>query len=335
MSPTPIKEEETQETPDETPNTTEPPKTKKGEKLKSIMEAASALTTLGDSGEEDGSAASSPEKEDEDIDDKPKTVEISTASKRYIPEHKKPDAALTFPEKLMKMMMWADKQPKDFCVAWIADGKSFVIRDPDAFTRKVVPKYFKPTKFSSFTRKLYRWGFRQVNRGIGPDDPIIFGNEFFQRDNAELMAQMRSTTAASQRKMKNDNSVYPYPGMEQEQNSRYLLDRFYQEKAMGGMGGQGFGFPGMRPMNPMMMNMPNMQNNMQGMQNSQFMMQNHMPMGYGSQQSQQQQQKQPQSPGFNNNNNRFSMMPQQDVQQGGKAASDIVNAAINALRHAS
>jgi hypothetical protein len=52
---------------------------------------------------------------------------------------------------------------------------------------------------------VYRWGFRQVNRGIGPDDPIIFGNEYFQRDDAELMAKMRSTTAASTRKQEEDN----------------------------------------------------------------------------------------------------------------------------------
>lgn len=52
---------------------------------------------------------------------------------------------------------------------------------------------------------MYRWGFRQVNRGIGPDDPIIFGNEYFQRDNAELMTKMRSTTAASTRKQEEDN----------------------------------------------------------------------------------------------------------------------------------
>jgi hypothetical protein len=52
---------------------------------------------------------------------------------------------------------------------------------------------------------VYRWGFRQVNRGIGPDDPIIFGNEYFQRDDAELMSKMRSTTAASTRKQEEDN----------------------------------------------------------------------------------------------------------------------------------
>lgn len=99
----------------------------------------------------------------------------------------------------MNMMRYAEKQEnhETFCVAWLSDGRSFVIRDADAFTRQVVPQFFKATKFSSFTRKLYRWGFRQVNRGIGPDDPIIFGNEYFQRDHAELMVKMRSITAGN------------------------------------------------------------------------------------------------------------------------------------------
>lgn len=56
-------------------------------------------------------------------------------------------------------MRYAEEQgdSEGFCVAWLDDGKSFIIRKPDDFTRNVVPKFFKPTKFSSFTRKLYRW----------------------------------------------------------------------------------------------------------------------------------------------------------------------------------
>jgi HSF-type DNA-binding len=103
---------------------------------------------------------------------------------------------------MMAMMRFVDqfKDDENYCAAWLPDGKSFVVRNPDDFTRQVVPQFFKATKFSSFTRKLYRWGFRQINRGIGPDDPVIFGNEFFDRDNEALMSRMRSVTAAGTRK---------------------------------------------------------------------------------------------------------------------------------------
>lgn len=160
---------------------------------------------------------------------------------RYIPEHKKPDAALTFPEKLMNMMQYADnfKDDENYCIAWIPDGKSFVVRNPDTFTRQVLPKFFKATKFQSFTRKLYRWGFRQVNRGIGPDDPIIFGNEHFQRDDEELMVKMRSTTAASNRRARGDLSTMAgrKRSLEEldEQRKAILFERLCAEKAaMGG-----------------------------------------------------------------------------------------------------
>jgi len=47
----------------------------------------------------------------------------------------------------MNMMHYADEYKDDdrFCIAWIPDGKSFVIRNPDKFTRTVLPKFFKAT----------------------------------------------------------------------------------------------------------------------------------------------------------------------------------------------
>lgn len=155
----------------------------------------------------------------------------------------------------MKLMKFAETQGDDFCVTWMEDGKSFIIRKPDEFTRNVVPKFFKATKFSSFTRKLYRWGFRQVNRGIGPDDPIIFGNDHFQKGKAEQMANMRSVTAAATRKAEQQRSPMGYAGMkhpmegmlDEGSHKRMMMDHIYQQKASmlhnpafyGGMGPNG------------------------------------------------------------------------------------------------
>jgi hypothetical protein len=81
--------------------------TKKGpvtkEKLHSVMEAASALTALGDEESENGEGApSSPKIAPEESPDT--TAAAATpkddGSKRFLPDHKKPDAALTFPEKV-------------------------------------------------------------------------------------------------------------------------------------------------------------------------------------------------------------------------------------------
>ena len=100
----------------------------------------------------------------------------------------------------MHMMTYADEHGKDdaeYCISWLSEGKSFMVRDPEKFTRDLAPLFFKHTKFSSFTRKLYRWGFRQINRGSGVDDPIVFGNDNFQRDSKSLMKKMKSVTSTS------------------------------------------------------------------------------------------------------------------------------------------
>lgn len=138
----------------------------------------------------------------------------------------------------MNLMKEADvHDSKTFCIAWLADGKTFIIRDPEEFTRKVLSKFFKATKFSSFTRKLYRWGFRQVNRGIGPDDPIIFGNEYFQRDKEELTANMRSVTAASTRKQEKSSLEIALAQRAQleevnRQKNRVLIEHLLQQKGL-------------------------------------------------------------------------------------------------------
>jgi hypothetical protein len=81
-------------------------------KLRSIMEAASALTSLGDEDSECGDRSNSPfdgHKDDTEQGSKPvksdhetQEDEKGSASKRFLPDHKKPDAAPTFPEKVRK-----------------------------------------------------------------------------------------------------------------------------------------------------------------------------------------------------------------------------------------
>jgi hypothetical protein len=93
---------------DKTTEEKEEPKTKRPvtkEKLRSIMEAASALTALGDEEDsEEGSESGS--KKDDDGDEE---GEMDESGKRFIPDHKKPDAALTFPEKVSKLQLQRSK----------------------------------------------------------------------------------------------------------------------------------------------------------------------------------------------------------------------------------
>jgi hypothetical protein len=69
------------------------------------MEAASALTALvNEESSEAQAPAAAPEakKKEETADEAAARAEEEEDEKRFIPEHKKPDAALTFPEKVRK-----------------------------------------------------------------------------------------------------------------------------------------------------------------------------------------------------------------------------------------
>ena len=68
----------------------------------------------------------------------------------------------------------------DICdvVTWMPHGQSFIFIDPERFTNEILPNYFRKSKFSSFIRKLYRWGFRQIRkvRNIALDEYIYIRN---------------------------------------------------------------------------------------------------------------------------------------------------------------
>jgi len=140
----------------------------------------------------------------------PKNLPV-VPKERHIPAHKKKTCALTFPERLMSMLDYADEMkaksddPDNYCVTWLPEGGAFLVRDPKACAETVIPKFFKAVKFSSFARKLYRWGFHQIQRQDAdapslPAGAIIFASEHFKRDARHEMVKMRSITVARQKR---------------------------------------------------------------------------------------------------------------------------------------
>lgn len=108
-----------------------------------------------------------------------------------------------FPQRLMHIL----SQPSiSNIITWLPQGRSFVIIDPDVFASKILPHFFAETttntstsnsksknkkstacKYPSFTRKLNRWGFRQISRG---PDAGAFHHPLFQRDKPQLCLEM-------------------------------------------------------------------------------------------------------------------------------------------------
>lgn len=94
------------------------------------------------------------------------------------------DNAKIFPQKLMEILNEVSNQNS---IAWLPHGKAFLIINRQKFANEVLPKYFRKTKYTSFTRKLNRWNFTRVIRG---PEMGSYHHEFFQRGNEALCTQM-------------------------------------------------------------------------------------------------------------------------------------------------
>jgi hypothetical protein len=105
-----------------------------------------------------------------------------------------------FPRRLFRIL--SDPSICDI-ITWLPHGRAFVILKTDELAETVLPKYFPEScataqsaskssksqtcKYPSFTRKLNRWGFRQVTRG---PDSGAFHHNFFNREEPDLCLKM-------------------------------------------------------------------------------------------------------------------------------------------------
>ena len=62
-----------------------------------------------------------------------------------------------------------------------------MVLKPKVFAAEILPDHFKSAKYSSFTRKLHRWGFTRHYKG---DDSGAYYHPEFQRDRIDLVEQM-------------------------------------------------------------------------------------------------------------------------------------------------
>jgi hypothetical protein len=113
-------------------------------------------------------------------------MQISAFDKSYLDsqEDEADEDSKIFPQRLMEVLHDTSNQDS---IAWLPHGRSFIIVDRQKFCNFTLPKYFRKTKFTSFTRKLNRWNFSRVTRG--PEIGAYY-NEFFRKDNEALCTQM-------------------------------------------------------------------------------------------------------------------------------------------------
>ena len=77
---------------------------------------------------------------------------------------------LPFPYKLYQMLSDADQEGFQDIVSWNATGTSFKVHDSVAFTKTIIPKYFKQTRYKSFQVSRRVWPIATVG-------PTLLGNQ--------------------------------------------------------------------------------------------------------------------------------------------------------------
>eukprot|EP00529_Nitzschia_sp_RCC80_P031082 CAMPEP_0113453288 /NCGR_PEP_ID=MMETSP0014_2-20120614/7281_1 /TAXON_ID=2857 /ORGANISM="Nitzschia sp." /LENGTH=358 /DNA_ID=CAMNT_0000344679 /DNA_START=58 /DNA_END=1134 /DNA_ORIENTATION=- /assembly_acc=CAM_ASM_000159 len=140
------------------------------------------------------------------------TVSFPRTGKRGVPQQ--------FARRLYEMLQGEEKlelasSSADYPVyiKWSKSGLAFKIIDVDAFTARVLPKYFRTKKFSSFQRNLNLYGFSKVRRGPDTD---MYAHPSFIRGKPELLFNLRkcatatkNRTVAAASNKKNDNTTGP------------------------------------------------------------------------------------------------------------------------------
>eukprot|EP00804_Cyclotella_cryptica_P028200 CCRYP_011046-RA/>CCRYP_011046-RA protein AED:0.00 eAED:0.00 QI:393/1/1/1/1/1/2/147/403 len=93
----------------------------------------------------------------------------------------------TFPQQLMDVIErettnGSTTSTGEKVLEWLPNGDAFIIRDKALLEREVLPRHFSAKcKFMSFVRKLYRWGFRQVEKNV-PGVTIFMHTNFIRGD---------------------------------------------------------------------------------------------------------------------------------------------------------
>ncbi len=81
-----------------------------------------------------------------------------------------------------------DRGDMDDIITWLPHGRAFIVMHSQQLKEVVLPRFFKQSKFMSFTRQLNLWGFKRMTNGT---DAGAYYHEFFLRGRPLLCNLMR------------------------------------------------------------------------------------------------------------------------------------------------
>ena len=117
-----------------------------------------------------------------------------------------------FPGKLMEVLNRSDLAE---IIEWMPHGRAFLVKQPKTFASQVLPRYFKQSKYLSFTRQLNLWEFKRITRG---KDMGAYYHELFLRGRHNLAMRMK------RQKIKGTGmKLTPNPGSEPDFYNDYAM----------------------------------------------------------------------------------------------------------------
>ena len=92
-------------------------------------------------------------------------------------------------------------------IAWNADGKSFVIRNPERFAERILPEYFNHSQYSSWVRAANAYDFKKTSKAG------VWEHPDFQRGRPDLLSAIKRKPPPK-RKPKPKSAAAPPPAEE-------------------------------------------------------------------------------------------------------------------------
>jgi hypothetical protein len=97
-----------------------------------------------------------------------------------------------FPVRVHRMLSDLEEQGLADIASFMPHGRSFAVHNVDRFVNEILPKYFKQTMWSSFSRQLGLWGFM---RGQAGPDIGGYYHELFLNGRPDLVVYMKRVGA--------------------------------------------------------------------------------------------------------------------------------------------
>jgi hypothetical protein len=94
---------------------------------------------------------------------------------------------IPFPLKLFQMLEDVEQGGNESIICWSGDGRSFRVHNAKEFFEKVMPHYFRQTRYKSFQRQLHLYGFARITEGKHKG---YYQHHQFVKSNRDLCLEM-------------------------------------------------------------------------------------------------------------------------------------------------